>query len=64
MESVDRIKLPTPFEYSNVRGLRNESAAKLNSIQPINLGQAKRISGVNPSDISILMVLLEAGKLK
>jgi tRNA uridine 5-carboxymethylaminomethyl modification enzyme len=64
MESVDRIKLPTPFEYSNVRGLRNESALKLNSIQPINLGQAKRISGVNPSDISILMVLLEAGKLK
>jgi tRNA uridine 5-carboxymethylaminomethyl modification enzyme len=64
MESIDRIKLPTPFEYSNVRGLRNESAAKLNSIQPINLGQAKRISGVNPSDISILMVLLEAGKLK
>jgi tRNA uridine 5-carboxymethylaminomethyl modification enzyme len=64
MESVDRIKLPTPFEYSNVRGLRNESAAKLNSIQPINFGQAKRISGVNPSDISILMVLLEAGKLK
>jgi len=64
MESVDRIKLPTPFEYSKVRGLRNESANKLNSIQPINLGQAKRISGVNPSDISILMVLLEAGKLK
>ena len=63
MASVDRIKLPTPFEYSNVRGLRNESALKLNSIQPINLGQAKRISGVNPSDISILMVLLEAGKL-
>ena len=64
MASVDRIKLPTPFEYSKVRGLRKESAVKLNSIQPINLGQAKRISGVNPSDISILMVLLEAGKLR
>jgi tRNA uridine 5-carboxymethylaminomethyl modification enzyme len=64
MASVDKIKLPTPFDYEKVRGLRNESAAKLNSIQPITLGQAKRISGVNPSDISILMVLLEAGKLK
>lgn len=63
MASVDRIKLPSPFDYANVRGLRNESAAKLNQIQPLNLGQAKRISGVNPSDISILMVLLEAGKL-
>ena len=63
MASVDRIKLPTPFDYETVRGLRNESAAKLNQIQPATLGQAKRISGVNPSDISILMVLLEAGKL-
>lgn len=63
MASVDRIKLPTPFDYDRVRGLRKESASKLNSIQPVNLGQAKRISGVNPSDISILMVLQEAGKL-
>ncbi len=63
MASVDRIKLPTPFEYTTIKGLRNESAAKLNAIQPLDLGQAKRISGVNPSDISILMVLLEAGKL-
>tara|TARA_Y100000588_G_scaffold58738_2_gene57202 strand:- start:1893 stop:3770 length:1878 start_codon:yes stop_codon:yes gene_type:complete len=63
MATVDRIKLPKNFNYSNVRGLRNESAAKLTSIQPVNLGQAKRISGVNPSDISILMVLLESGKL-
>jgi tRNA uridine 5-carboxymethylaminomethyl modification enzyme len=64
MSSVDRIKLPPQFDYTSVRGLRNESAAKLNTIQPANLGQAKRISGVNPSDISILMVLLEAGKLR
>ncbi|MCZ6672294.1 MAG: tRNA uridine-5-carboxymethylaminomethyl(34) synthesis enzyme MnmG [Verrucomicrobia bacterium] len=64
MASVDRIKLPKNFDYSKVRGLRNESAAKLSSVQPVTLGQAKRISGVNPSDISILMVLLESGKLQ
>jgi tRNA uridine 5-carboxymethylaminomethyl modification enzyme len=63
MAAVDRVKLPTQFDYTQVRGLRNESALKLSTIQPLNLGQAKRISGVNPSDISILMVLLEAGKL-
>jgi len=63
MASVDGIKLPKNFDYSKVRGLRNESAAKLTSIQPLSLGQAKRISGVNPSDISILMVLLESGGL-
>lgn len=64
MASVDRIKLPSQFDYGSIKGLRNESAAKLNTIQPLDLGQAKRISGVNPSDISILMVLQEAGKLK
>ena len=64
MASVDNIKLPAPYDYETVRGLRNESASKLNAIQPVTLGQAKRISGVNPADISILMVLLEAGKLK
>ena len=64
LASVDRINLPVKIDYTQVRGLRNESAAKLNAIQPLNLGQAKRISGVNPSDISILLVLLEAGKLK
>jgi tRNA uridine 5-carboxymethylaminomethyl modification enzyme len=64
MASVDKVKLPARFDYRSIRGLRNESADKLNTIKPISLGQAKRISGVNPSDISILMVLLEAGKLK
>ena len=64
MASVDRINLPAPFDYEQIRGLRKESALKLNEIQPVTLGQAKRISGVNPSDISILMVLLEAGQTR
>jgi len=46
-----------------VKGLRSESAQKLIEIAPRTLGQASRISGVNPADISILMVHLEARAL-
>ncbi|MCX6956903.1 MAG: tRNA uridine-5-carboxymethylaminomethyl(34) synthesis enzyme MnmG [Verrucomicrobia bacterium] len=56
---VDKIRLPANLDYSTIRGLRRESALKLSEIKPMTLGQASRISGVNPSDISILMVMLE-----
>ena len=46
----------------SVRGLRRESALKLAEFKPYTLGQASRISGVNPADISILMVLIESGR--
>jgi len=59
---IDKIRLPANLDYSTVRGLRRESALKLAEIKPMTLGQASRISGVNPSDISILMVMLEAGR--
>jgi tRNA uridine 5-carboxymethylaminomethyl modification enzyme len=59
---VERIRIPTTFDYLAVRGLRRESALKLADIRPATLGQASRISGVNPADISILMVLIEGGK--
>ena len=45
-----------------MRGLRRESALKLASVKPATLGQASRISGVNPSDINILMVVIESGR--
>ena len=60
MRHIDKIKLPEKFDFSSVKGLRNESAQKLKEIAPRTLGQASRISGVNPADISILMVHLEA----
>ncbi|MBT5815965.1 MAG: hypothetical protein HOI15_16685, partial [Opitutales bacterium] len=41
-----------------VRGLKKECALKLNQLKPSNLGQASRVSGVNPADVSILMVAL------
>ena len=60
LRHIDHIRLPDGFDYSLVKGLRNESAEKLKLIAPRTLGQASRISGVNPADISILMVYLEA----
>jgi tRNA uridine 5-carboxymethylaminomethyl modification enzyme len=60
LADVERIKIPADFDYAAVRGLRAESLAKLATIRPTNLGQASRISGVNPADISVLMVLLES----
>lgn len=55
-------KLPVPFDYSKVKSLRNEAVQKLNLYQPLNIGQASRISGVSPADISVLMVHLEQMK--
>lgn len=60
LKHIDKIKLPDGFDFSAVKGLRSESAQKLIAIMPRTLGQASRISGVNPADISILMVHLEA----
>ena len=51
-------KLPTDIDYSEVRGLRLEAAQKLNKIRPLSIGQASRISGVNPADISVLLIYL------
>lgn len=60
LKHIDRVKIPKDFDYGAVKGLRAESIEKLNKIKPINLGQANRISGVNPADISILMIYIEA----
>jgi len=51
--------IPDAFDFSNVPGLRLESREKLTKIRPITIGQAARISGVSPADISILMVYLK-----
>ena len=60
LQNVDRILLPGDLDYLSIPGLRRESALKLQEFRPYTLGQASRISGVNPADISILMVRLEA----
>jgi len=55
-------KLPENFDYAQVNSLRKEAVQKLNKIQPSTIGQASRISGVSPADISVLMVYLEKSK--
>ena len=51
-------RLPPDIDYKKITGLRLESAEKLDKIRPMNIGQASRISGVNPADISILLIYL------
>ena len=58
-KKLESRKLPVDFDYSTVKSLRNEAVQKLNLYQPLNIGQASRISGVSPADISVLMVYLE-----
>ena len=55
-------KLPEDIDYSEIVGLRLESAEKLNKIRPMNIGQASRISGVSPADVSVLLIYLSGGK--
>lgn len=58
-KKLENRKLPVDFDYSTVKSLRKEAVQKLNLYQPLNIGQASRISGVSPADISVLMVHLE-----
>lgn len=62
MQKLEEKKLPQNTNYSQVYGLRLEAAEKLNKIQPLSIGQASRISGVSPADISMLAVWLQKEK--
>ena len=61
---MERLALPQDIDYNAILGLRLEAAEKLSRIRPLNIGQASRISGVNPADISVLLIYLEARKQK
>lgn len=60
MRRIERKKIPADLDYSALKGLRLEAVEKLSKIRPENLGQASRISGVNPADIAALNIILEA----
>ena len=51
--------IPEDFDYSKAQGLREEAKEKLAQIRPLNLGQASRISGVSPADVSVLSILIK-----
>ena len=59
---LEKMKIPEDFDYDRVEGLLTEARQKLKKVKPSSLGQASRISGVNPSDISILMVYIKGKK--
>lgn len=61
MRKLEEKKLPQDVDYKQIKGLRLEAQEKLNKHKPLNVGQAGRISGVNPADVSVLLIWL-AGK--
>ncbi|MFA6173561.1 MAG: tRNA uridine-5-carboxymethylaminomethyl(34) synthesis enzyme MnmG [Kiritimatiellales bacterium] len=61
-QTLEKQRIPAGMDYDTISALRFESREKLKKIRPENLGQASRISGVNPADISILLVWLKAGR--
>ena len=55
---LEEYRLPPDIDYKSIKGLRLEAAAKLDTLRPTSIGQASRISGVNPADISVLLIVL------
>lgn len=59
LSNLENIKLPQNVDYNSLQSLSKEAREKLNKVKPLNLAQASRISGVNPSDIAALMIYLK-----
>ncbi len=53
---LENKKLPEDFDYTQIKGIRLEASQKLNKIHPLNIGQASRISGISPADVSVLLI--------
>ena len=61
-KKLENKRIPQDLDYNTVKSLRLEAIQKLNLVKPSSIGQASRISGVSPADISVLLVWLEANK--
>ena len=64
MLNMEDKKIPENINYDAISGLATEAKEKLKNIQPLSIGQASRISGVNPADVSILLIYIEQGKFE
>ena len=63
-DKLEKIKIPENIDFMQIRQISTETKELLNKIKPKTLGQASRIGGVKPADISVLMVLIESGKIR
>lgn len=63
-DKLEKIKIPADIDYSKIQHISTETRDKLAKIRPVTLGQASRIGGVKPADISVLMVMIETHQLK
>jgi len=60
---VECRKIPAELDYYDIKGLRREAQQKLNMFKPLSIGQASRVSGVTPADISVLLIYLSQHKM-
>ncbi len=63
-DKLEKIRIPSDIDYSAIKHISTETRDKLAKIRPVTLGQASRIGGVKPADISVLMIMIESHQLK
>ena len=63
MKKMENKKIPDNIDYHAISGIATEAKSQLSEVRPLSIAQASRISGVNPADISILLIYIEQGKI-
>ena len=63
MKKMENKKIPENIDYDAISGIATEAKVMLNKVRPLSIAQASRMPGVNPADISILLVYIEQGRI-